>query len=116
MTVQHVETARLFDGAAQVDPLAKLPVVERAVPGVGAGQGRHQLAARLRACGGENGDLVPHARKFPRQQPDQLLDAPTIVLPNRGVDCCYLGDPHRPPSHAPSRHAVCRVRDAYIFT
>src|SRR5258707_14311677 len=95
--MHHIKTARLLDGATEIDPFTNLPVIRGASRTEGTGQGSDQLAIRLGVRRGEDGDFVPQTSEFAGKQPNQSFDAAGVVLPDwalHGGNLCYA---HRRP-------------------
>ena len=94
VAVQHIEAVRLPHRAAEVHPLAKMPVVQRALRAVGSRKRRHQFALHLGPGSSKHRHFVPQPNQFARQQADQRLDAAAGFTSDRRGKRGNLGDSH----------------------
>ena len=83
LRVENIESARLFNRAAKVDPLAELPIIVRPRRPIRTGQGRDEFDIHLRTLTTEDRHLVAELAKLSGQKPRPGLDAPAGILAYR---------------------------------
>ena len=94
VAVKNVEFSRLCNGATEINPFAKLPIIERPILGIRSRQRRNQFSVGFGSSDAEDRHFVAQSEQFAGEEPDQVLNAAGTVAGNRRRGGGDLGDTH----------------------
>src|SRR5437588_976731 len=94
MAVQQIKALGLFHCGAKIRPFTQIPIVQRTLLSVRAGQCCDHLSICFGIRSAKNGNFMSEANQLTCQQPDKRLDTSAGLLADRSGNSGYLRNTH----------------------